>query len=647
MRRLVRLRLAGSLVLVVSLFALVLLGIPASSPASASVPGLSTAPRPAPATLRSGTDDFTFDSWHSDFRLGLTGDGHSSLTTTETIVARFPDFDQNHGIRRAIPTHYDGHPTGLSLVSVTDGNGTPLASESETTSDNGPEFLTVTIAADDFVHGAQTYVITYRQIDVTLVPDNANDEEFYWEVNGTGWNQPFGDVSATLTVAAGLVPRLTGRTDCYQGGIDSSAACAGLAGSADRSQVTVTAGALDRHQGLAVAVGFEPGTFVPRDSSFTANPFPSIGLGAALIGLLGAIAASVQRATRWRNAPGRPTIIAEYLPPAGVNLLQAGDVSASSTKAMTALFLSFAVRGNVRVLEGDGRRHHLLELRHANGVDPTEHAVLATLFPGLAPGTLRDLKAKDTGLTTTLLAEQRSNRKRMLADGLREHKGGATRRGLLLTAVVSAVIAIVASIIGLVGEIGGGWPVLVLVLGILFAVLVMATAGSVRPLTAAGSELRDYLKGVKLYIGVAEADRLRVLQSPVGALRSSSRPDPAETPADAGPDATVLPADGADPNRPLQVLKLYERLLPFAVLFGQEKEWSVVLTDYYLRSGTQPDWYAGSAGFNAGYFAAGISSFASSTSAAWSGTASSSSSSGGGGGGSVGGGGGGGGGGGV
>ncbi|WP_166789586.1 DUF2207 domain-containing protein, partial [Cryobacterium fucosi] len=547
MRRLVHLLLSGSLVLAVSLGALVLLGVPTSSPASASVPGVTTAeqPAPGPGTLRSGTDDFTFDSWHSEFRLGLTEDGHSTLTTTETIVARFPDEDQNHGIRRAIPTHYDAHPTGLTLVSVTDENGTPRASESETTSDNGPEFLTVTIAADDFVHGAQTYVITYRQIDVTLVPDNANDEEFYWEVNGTGWNQPFGEVSATLTVADALVPRLTGQTDCYQGGTDSSAACAGLTSSADGSQVSATAGALGPHEGLTMVVAFEPGTFVPRDSSFTANPFPSIGLGAALIGLVAAIMASVQRATRWRNAPGRPTIIAEYLPPKGVNLLQAGDVSAASTKAMAAQFLSFAVRGNVRVLEGDGKKHYLLELRHARGLDPTEHALLATLFPRLAPGTVRDLKAKDTGLATALLAQQRSNRKRMLADGLREIRGGSTRRWLLFAAGASAVVAVVASVIGLASEIGGGWPALVLVLGILFAVATMIMAGSVRPLTAAGSELRDYLTGVKLYIGVAEADRLRVLQSPAGALRSPYRPDPAAVlaearlaeagPAEAGP----------------------------------------------------------------------------------------------------------------
>ncbi|MEB0015237.1 hypothetical protein QN416_26965, partial [Glaciimonas sp. Cout2] len=71
-----------------------------------------------------------------------------------------------------------------------------------------------------------------------------------------------------------------------------------------------------------------------------------------------------------------------------------------------------------------------------------------------------------------------------------------------------------------------------------------------------------------MYIGVAETDRLRVLQSPQGALRSPYRPEPGS------PEMMV------DPGQPLQVLKLYERLLPFAVLFGQEKDWSAVLGEY-------------------------------------------------------------------
>lgn len=59
--------------------------------------------------------------------------------------------------------------------------------------------------------------------------------------------------------------------------------------------------------------------------------------------------------------------------------------------------------------------------------------------------------------------------------------------------------------------------------------------------------LVDHLWGVRDYIAWAEADRLAFLQSPSGAL--------------------IREADG------IRMLHLYERLLPYAVLFGFEKEW--------------------------------------------------------------------------
>ena len=95
------------------------------------------------------------------------------------------------------------------------------------------------------------------------------------------------------------------------------------------------------------------------------------------------------------------------------------------------------------------------------------------------------------------------------------------------------------------------------------------------------------------------------------------------------------------------VLKLNERLLPYAVLFGLEREWVRELAALYEARGETPDWYSGRDGFNARAFSVAVSSFSSASSTSWSGSSSSSSSSGSGGGGSSGGGGGGGGGGGV
>lgn len=613
-----------------SLTATILAGLTllAASPAAAL-----TVPAAAPE-VATGVDDFSFASLHADYRLGRDDEGHSTLATTETLVARFPETDQNHGIRRQIPTHYRGEPTNPINVSVTDENGRERDFETDTDSDNGDEFLSITIADDGFVHGEQTYIISYSQKNVAHFPDDTTDEEFFWEVNGTGWAQPFGTVSATVHVAPDLVPALTGQTACYQGAATSGATCDALESAADGDEWVIEATARDLapHEGLALAVGFDEGTFVPRDDSFTANVFPTIALLAALAALVTAVTGVALRTTRWRNRPGRPTIIPEYLPPAGVNLLQAGGVlgARASGKALTAQFLQFAVNGNVRVLEGDGKNHYLLELRSRAGLDPTERAVLDALFAAHRPiGIVRDFKKTDAKLGTALAAAKADAKKLLLTDGLREKKGGALSGWLFGVGLVAGFVAMIASIVSFATEVAGTWPALFLVVGLVAATVTIAVTADVRPLTASGAELRDYLKGVSMYISLAEKDRLRVLQSPTGALRTSHRPDPATT---------------AVATEPVQVLKLYERLLPFAVLTGQEKEWSAVLGDYYAGAHQQPDWYVGTAPFSAAYFATGVSAFATSAST---GIASSSAGSGSSGGGSVGGGGGGGGGGGV
>ena len=160
----------------------------------------------------------------------------------------------------------------------------------------------------------------------------------------------------------------------------------------------------------------------------------------------------------------------------------------------------------------------------------------------------------------------------------------------------------------------------------LTTVAVLALVASVRPLTPTGSELRDYLKGTQLYISLAETDRLRVLQSPEGALRSppAARRTAAGSPSDAG-----------------QVSDLYERMLPLAVLFGEDKRWSGVLGQYYDTAGVQSRWYSGSGVVNAALLSTQLGSFTATTTASWSGRTPNSSSTGAGGGGFAGGGGGG------
>ena len=85
---------------------------------------------------------------------------------------------------------------------------------------------------------------------------------------------------------------------------------------------------------------------------------------------------------------------------------------------------------------------------------------------------------------------------------------------------------------------------------------------------------------------LAEAERIKVLQSPRGDLTQKV---------------------AVDDHR--QLVKLYEKLLPYAMLFGIEKDWAKEMAGLYEAA---PDWYTGNAAFNAAWFATSFSAFSAS-----------------------------------
>ncbi|MBF4572363.1 DUF2207 domain-containing protein [Herbiconiux sp. VKM Ac-1786] len=666
MRTLARFRMLAALLLVAAP-ALAATEAAAAAPAfAAEAPALAAAPVAVPAApaaealaaVPRDVNDFSFDSFDARYDLGIDDDGHSTLRTTETFVARFPESDQNRGIQRAIPRVYQGHPTDLELVSVTDGDGTPRDYETETDDEN----LVVTIAADDYVHGEQTYVLTYTQRDVTAYFANTDDDEFYWDTNGTLWKQPFTEHRTTTVVAPELVDALTGDTGCFVGEEGSTAQCeiveaqgdptaefgtdtgsgAG-SGSANDGTVEIDEAIADGaavfttdNQNLAagenvtIGIAFAPGTFTERETGYLSAPSGWIQLVAVVLAIATAIAALVHRLTRLRDAKGRPVIVPEYTPPRGEDLLIASVVTKRTNRAAAASFVDYAVRRVLQIVEQTEpglfgpSTQYWLQLKSADTLNPNERELAAALFgPGLAPGSWRELKKKDAQLAKEIYALLQKTRKRARTEGYLGRSVTGIGSLLLIAAIVLAAVGFVTGIVTGEAGLGGGLPVLMVVL--LFVLMVFTGIVAFRtPLTQKGAELRDYIAGIEMYVKWAEEERFRVLQSPEGALRT-----------------------GVDAPDWGQVVKLYEKLLPYAVLLNLETEWAKVLGTYYESLGSQPDWYGGSGAFNAALFASSMSSLSSTSASAYSGSSSSSSSGFSGGGGSSGGGGGGGGGGGV
>ncbi|MFN4002962.1 DUF2207 domain-containing protein [Microcella sp.] len=626
MRRLLIPVLAGVLALALVVVALVLgLGArTAAQPQSGAAP-VAVAPvdgAPAAVTgslLRTDVNAFTFDSFDVEYRLGRDADGHATLLTTETLVARFPDYDQNRGIRRSLPATYQGHTTQLTVLSVTDGDGQPRRFDVEYGS--GIVDIIAAVPEGQFVRGEQTYVITYEQRDVVDFFASSNAEEFYWNLTGTDWAQPFARVSGTVALTDGLGGALLGQEACYRG----------YAGSTERCAITRTGDtfaidelAIGPFQTVTIAIGFAPGTFTLFDTAYLASPWAWLQLLGIVIAVGAAIAAVVLRLTRYRDAEGRPVIVAEYGPPRGLSLLEAAVLTRRRPRAVASQLVDFAVRGVITIIETPAtwfrwRDTWMLRLESAQGVEGEERNLLQYFFPGLIGRSEHQLTAQNTSLSQRIQAQLARIASNIVARGWRSSVAARHAVGLSALVVLGQVMAFVAGIFVTDEGRGGDLPGFLIPVGIL-CFFVVALCLYRHPLTAEGAELVDHVKGLDVYIELAEADRMRVLQSPEGAER-----DPV--------DAT---------SRDVR-LKLVERLLPWAVLTKHEREWAKELGEFYAE-GESPRWFASSRPFSVAAFSAGVGSVSSTLSSSYSGSSSSGGSSGGG---SSGGGGGGGGGGGV
>ncbi len=553
---------------------------------------------------------FTISSYHINYHLSRDNERRSMLTTNEIITAEFPAVGSvNHGIERYIPTDYDGHSTSLNITAVQDGSG---ANRHYTTYQSGDYTVLRIGDADAYVYGSQTYNITYQQRDVTKFFADTGRDEFYWDTNGTAWAVPINSLDVQLKVDADLVESLSGHTTCYQGQYQASTTCILTQ---DGATLTAAAKNLAAGDNITVAVGFHKGTFGVYQQSLSEKvmmywqwlQLATLPLAFAMLVI--AIVKVVAISTR-RKELG--TIIPEYTPPANASVTVVADM-VYSNKAFAAQLVDLAVRHFITIYETRPKSlfrpaEYTFKIMRPIGqlLRSEEQEILKDLFGTTEVG--REVNTKDLTKNISIATKLRDNpmKTRVLMDinyGLKVKDKAAAKR-IYRLGHVALILGIISVSI----------PLFVI------AITIYILGYSMRVLTDEGLKLKRYLLGLKMYISVAEIERLRMLQSPEGAEKS-----------------------GVDPNDSKQMVKLYERLLPYAILFGQEKEWNQRLGQLYESSQASPDWFSGSnfATFSAVAFAQSLNTMTTSINSSG---ASSSSSGGSGGGGFSGGGGGGGGG---
>ncbi len=547
----------------------------------------------APASA--DVDDFSYDSFEADHWLIRDGGGRSALYTTETLVARFPDFDQNRGIVRWLPRTDSGIDLATTVTSVTgaDGASIPWWTESD------DDWIYVLTGNDDYVRGVQTYVISYTMQDVVLRYDDTDADEFFWDTVGTDHAQPFASVTSRVHVAGGAADgRLDGRAYCYRGAAGSTDQCeispptpaaswpdavnawASSNGSMDAAAgaVTITAdgGALGPYEGVTLAIGFAQGTFA-APSPPPPPPYPwwewIVPVLAILSGIGGLIFVIVMKIVLRRN-PDRSPVIVQYSPPEDESLTLSAGVLDVPERALAAHVVDLAVRDRLEI-RASGDRHEpgdfTLVLSNRSELEHDDKRVVDTLFgKSSAPGTEVDLGAfarKPPTRAVTYVRRiddftlQRGYRAKR-PDGIDLIRAAFQFGGLGLAFALFFFSSEAFSVLDDIGQLGNTLFFLAIGSGLFAGFILPMFSLPTTVLTLAGGMHRTYLDGIREYLSLAEEDRLRAAQSPQTAdLVTSGRR-----------------TYGDEPNAPgADVVNLYERLLPYAVLFGMERQWIEVI----------------------------------------------------------------------
>ncbi len=540
------------------------------------------------------TDDFYFEDFTADYYLTKLDDGTSNLHVKEVLTAVFPEIDQNHGITRDIPYVNQGgknitvaNEDALNLTVLR--NGKP---ENVNKIVNNDDYYTVYIgSASEYVHDVQVYTLEYDYTDVITEFDaDGNNvsgkegvekllQELYWDTNGTGWNQSFEHLTANLHTTKDIYKNMDTTAWCYVGSYGEKGQ--------DKCTITPTSdgfsfttGYLEERENLTFVVQFKPDTFyVLLEKNYILVILLSIEI--AIMAFL-----IIRRIIKWRKCGKDMKVLykslfttPQYQPPEDTCICTAEgeQIYLQKTKSSyVATLLELAVSKKITVKKVENERKYdwavILNVEPDELTGPQKQMMnILSGNGGLAKGDEIPIK-KHTA--TRYLANCAERYKDDAVDTLKRRsylreddtKETSTIR-FLLTYILIFFFVIPIAVVLLVregettlmlnAEIVGEKVipavfVIILIVGIVVLGILNGQIRKYSKYTESGIKLAKYLEGLELYIKMAEADRLKFLQS----------------------------VEGADTSE-AGIVKLYERLLPWASLFGAEESWVKELAKYY------------------------------------------------------------------
>lgn len=544
----------------------------------------------------------------------------ASLKVTETIIVKAEGRQIKRGIVREFPTTYKdstGHRFRVVFdIEAVRRNGRIEPYHTERRS-NGVE-LFIGSADKLLSRGEHRFEITYKT--TRQIGYHEGFDELYWNVTGNGWRLPIDRVSYTLNLPAhARAIKIAAYTGVYgTAGKDFQ-----VTDDTEGLVRVISTRRLNDHEGLTVAVSFPRGLIHKPGLSEKGTTFLRDNAG-VFAGLIGFFIIFAYYLFFWDSSGRDPVggaIIPRFKPPKGFSPAAARFVYRMSydRKAFSAAIINMAVKGYLEIEEADDE----FTLRQI-GTSPAtltkgEHRIASRLFASSDQITLVNENHK---IIAKAISAFESGLKSEYQHAYFNTNIGFFVGGLLVSAIVVAAIAAlnatvtpipitamslaflaalsaVTSVLAmnfyvrrtlpqvsltnlmssrmikigltalvflpqmafgaaLSGQTGLAIPLLGLALGIVNGVFLVLLKAP----TQLGRSILDEIEGFRLYLSVAEQDRLNQL------------------------------------NPPEKTPELFEKLLPFALALDVENEWSEQFTDVLAAAGNageeyRPRWYHG------------------------------------------------------
>ncbi len=516
---------------------------------------------------------------HFDVVAAIQAD--ASVHIQETIVYDF-GINQKHGIFRYIPVSYKtsaGNKTiSINTISVSDENSTPYQF---THSQSGSKVQIKIGDPSVLISGVKTYVISYTVLRAIGYFDTY--DEFYWNATGTGWLVPILEASTLVILPAATWSAFL-RSSCYEGAAGSTHPChiygvSKIDGTNDTLTFS-TDGPLSSSEGLTVAFGFPHG--------LVAQPTRLQNLiqivkdnGILILPIIIFLIMLWLWYTRGRDPRGRGTIVPLYDAPDSLAPLELYAVlyERVSNASISSEIIYLATKGYIKITKLHEKilvfthtDYRLDKLKGGNDLPVFNKAVLDGIF-GYELGN----KALGVLGKSVKLSELHNT----------FYKNLPTIKSTTIASVVSKkyfpvdpntvrgryiLLGMLIIAFGLGLTFGLSWGIVYLISFTLSGLIVLVFSLIMPKVTKEGAILREQIKGLKMYMEVAEKDRINFH------------------------------------NAPEKSPEIFEKLLPFAMILGVEKAWAKQFEGIYDQS---PSWYSDPLhnGFSPVLFASDIRSF--------------------------------------